>query len=171
MTTITNLTSDVISYLVAQCQINAALAGVAVSDGPTPPGELMQTSQQALWIGFDALSGSSEAGTATQTFAYMGSSAGRRREDGSVTCTAQAWSGDPTVATARLACKGIVGAVEVMLRGYPGTLGPVLGDSSMGGLVQWSQVEGPFTWTQSQDGSGFSAMCVFRITYTAYLNP
>jgi len=172
MATITDLVHDVINYLVAQCQastlLGAAVPPVAIFDGPTPPGEPL-TSPQRVWIGHDALAGGGDAGMATQAFAYVGNSAGRRREDGEVTCTAEAFTGDVTMSVSRAQCKALVGAVEVLLRGTPGGLGP--GDSSMGGLVQWSQVSGPYTWTQLQDATGTSAMCVFRVTYVAYLNP
>jgi hypothetical protein len=172
MTTITDLVHDVINYLVTACNastsLGAATPSVLVIDGPTPAGEEL-VPQQRVWIGYDALTGASEAGQALQAFQYVGNSAGRRREDGQITCTAEAYSGDTTMANARATCKALVGAVEVLLRGYPGQLGP--GDASMGGLVQWAEVAGPYVWTQSQDENGCSAMCVFRITYRAYLNP
>lgn len=171
MTTTTDLTHDVLNYLVAQAQaspnLGAAQPPVAIADGPTPPGEFL-TQPLRLWIGFNALAGGPETGTAAQQFAYVGNSAGRRQEDGDITCTAEAWSGDPTPANARALCKAVVGGVEILLRGYPQINGP--GDSSMGGLVQWSEVTG-LSWTQSQDQAGYSAMCVFHVTYRAYLNP
>lgn len=171
MTTVTDLVHDVIGYLVTQCQNSPALGAAPVSpvlvmDGPTPPGEPL-TQQQRLWIGFDAVSGQGDFATAAQKFAFVGTSGGYRDEDGSVTCTAEAWSGDPTPAPSRAACKAIVGAVEVLLRGAP-PLGP--GDSSMGGLVQWSQIA-DLAWHQFQDGNDYSAMCVFKVTYFARLAP
>ena len=172
MATVTDLIPDVISYLVAQCQANTSLGAatppVAVFDGPTPPGETL-TQPKRLWIGHDALTGAADTGTATQKFSFLGSSGNYRDETGDITCTAEAWDGEPVVAAVRAQCKAVMGAVEVMLRGAPSTGGP--GDSSMGGLVQWSQVAGPLTWTQSLDASGASAMCVFHITYFARLTP
>jgi hypothetical protein len=171
VSTVTDLIHDVIGYLVTQCQQNPALGAaplnpVLIIDGPTGAGEPL-TQQQILWIGFDAVTGNADDAVATQKFAFLGTSGGYRDEDGSITCTAQAWSGDPAPVPARAQCKAIVGAVEVMLRGAP-TLGP--GDSSMGGLVQWSQIE-DLAWFQWQDGTGYSAMCVFKITYFARLQP
>jgi hypothetical protein len=172
MTTITDLIPDVIAYLVAQCQANTALGAasppVTVIDGPTGAGEPLTTPQQ-MWIGFDAVTGTAEAGTATQKFSFLGQSGNYRDETGDVCCTAQAWSGDVVPGPARAQCKALVGAVEVMLRGSPATGGP--GDSSMAGLVQWSQVAGPFTWTQRQDNNGYSVACVFHVTYFARLAP
>jgi hypothetical protein len=172
MTTATDLIPDVIAYLVAQCQastsLGAATPQVGVFDGPTPAGEPLPLPLR-LWIGYDALSGAPDAGTATQKFSFLGQSGAYRDETGNIPCTAEAWDGEPSVANVRALCKAITGAVEVLLRGSPSTGGP--GDSSMGGLVQWSQAEGPFTWTQSLDASGASAMCVFRVTYFARLPP
>jgi hypothetical protein len=171
MTLTTSLVHDVINYLVTQCNSSAALGGasppVLVIDGPTAAGEPL-TAQQQMWIGFDAVTGGTDAASATQKWPFLGTSGAFRDETGAVTCTAQAWSGDLTPATSRAVVKTMVGAVENMLRGYP-PAGP--GDSSMGGLVQWSAVDGPFNWTQSQDNNGFSAMCVFRVTYFARLPP
>ena len=174
MATVTDLIPDVIEYLVTQCNANAALGGatppVTIIDGPTGPGEPLTTPQQ-MWIGFDAvtLSANPEAGHATQRFAFLGQSGNYRDEpDASIPCTAQAWSGDTNPLPARTQCKALVGAVEVMLRGSPATGGP--GDSSMGGLVQWSQVLDT-SWTQRQDQGGYSAACVFHVGFYARLTP
>ena len=173
MTTITNLTHDVIGYLVTQCQQSAVLGSapppftVAVIDGPTGSGELAQTAQRRLWIGWDSLTGAPDAGTATQRWPFLGASGNYREETGSIQCTADAWGGDLNPADTRAITKSIVGAVEIMLRGAP-TTGP--GDSTMGGLVQWSQVE-EFTWTQDQDATGYGAACAFKVTYLARLPP
>lgn len=175
MTTITDLIPDVITYLLTQSSANtslgAATPAVGVFDGPVSlTGEQLAAYSQRLWIGFDAKNPQAEAGKSTQNFAYEGTSGGRRQEDGQVTCTAEAWDGEPVIASMRAQCKAITGAVEIMLRGSPSTgIGP--GDSSMGGLVQWSQVADT-AWYQSVDGeSGASVMCVFTVTFTAYLNP
>lgn len=172
MTTLTDLIPDVIDYLVAQCQANPALGGasppVTIIDGPTAGGEPLATGLQ-LWIGFDSVTSAPEAGHASQRFAFLGASGNVRDEpDASIPCTAQAWSGDTSPHPARLLCKALVGAVEVMLRGAPSTGGP--GDSSMGGLVQWSQVLDT-AWTQRQDGNGYSAACVFHVGFYARLTP
>jgi hypothetical protein len=171
MTTITDLIPDVIAYLVTQATANAALGAatppVTIIDGPTGPGEPLTTPQQ-MWIGYDSVTNAPEAGAATQKFSFLGQSGNYRDETGSIPCTAQAWSGDPNPATARAQCKALVGAVEVMLRGAPSTGGP--GDSSMGGLVQWSQVLDT-AWTQKQDEGGYSAMCVFHVGFFVRLTP
>lgn len=172
MTLTTDLVHDVIGYLVTQCQssvlLGAAVPPVAIADGPIPPGEIFQTSQQRVSIGYDTISAAPEAGIARSRWPFLGTSGAYREETGDIVCTAEAWTGDTAPTVARAACKTLVGAVENMLRGYPPN-GP--GDSSMGGLVQWSQVEGPFTWTQKQDNNGFSAACVFHVTYLARLAP
>lgn len=173
MATITDLVHDVTSYLVTQCQANASLGNggagnVFVYDGPTTPGEQSSDYSQRLWIGYDAFTASYDAASATQKFAFLGASGNVRDETGDIICTAEAWSGDTVAANSRVLCKGIVGAVETMLRGAP-TTGP--GDSTMGGLVQWSEVTG-LDWKQTQASqSGYSAMCVFHVTYYARLNP
>jgi len=174
MATVTDLIPDVTNYLVAQCQANASLGAanppVTVMDGPTTPGEPLTTPQQ-IWIGYDAVTPQPESapqGDGTQAFSFLGQSGGYRDENGTIICTAQAWNGDVNPATARAQCKAVVGAVEVMLRGAPATGGP--GDSSMGGLVQWSQVERT-AWYQRKDQGGYSAMCVFDVTFFARLTP
>ena len=126
---------------------------------------------QRLYIGYDAIAGTNsegaqEAGSATQKFSFL-DQARTRDEIGSVTLTAQDWSGDTNINTHRDACKLLVGAVEVMLRGSP-PFGP--GDASMGGLVQWSQVTDA-TWYQDQLQSGAVASCVFKVSYFRRLTP
>jgi hypothetical protein len=172
VTTVTDLVHDVINYLVTQCGQNTALGAAPLSpvliiDGPSVNREQVVTSPMRLWIGWDAESGVAEGASAVQKFAFVGTSGGYRDEDGVIICTAEAWTGDTTPGVARGQCKAIVGAVEVMLRGAP-TTGP--GDSSMGGLVQWSQVE-RLRWPQSQAADGSSAMCIFDVTYFARLAP
>lgn len=174
MATVTDLVHDVINYLVTQSQANAALGNngagsVIVYDGPTTPGEQFADYTQRLWIGYDALNATTQAATATQKWSFLGGNGNFRDEDGEIICSAEAWSGDTVPASSRVLCKAIVGAVETMLRGVP-PAGP--GDSSMGGLVQWSQVAGPFDWHQTQASqSGYAAMCIFRVTYFARLSP
>ena len=171
MTTITDLVHDVIGYLVTQCQQNPALGAanpqVIVVDGPNTPGEGVQTNPQVLWIGYDAQNDAEDFAAARQRWPFLGASGNFREEQASIVCTARAWSGDPQPAPARLLCKGLVGAVEIMLRGAP-TTGP--GDSTMGGLVQWSQVDS-FAWSQKSTGDGYSATCVFQVSYLARLSP
>jgi len=173
VTTITDLVHDVTNYLVAQAQQNTALGAaftspVLVIDGPTVNRDQVLTVPLRLWIGYDAITGMAESGSARQRWPFVGVSGAYREEEGSLTCTAEAWTGDPTASVARASCKAVVGAVEIMLRGAPATGGP--GDTTMGGLVQWSQIE-EFTWFQDQSNNGMSAACVFRVTWLARLPP
>lgn len=173
MATITDLVHDVIGYLYTQAQISPALGAnplnpVLIMDGPTIPGEQTTEFSQLLWIGYDAVSATTDMAAARQKFAFLGANGNVRDENGEIICTAAAWSGDTIAATARALCKGIVGGVEIMLRGAPAT-GP--GDSTMGGLVQWSEVAGPFEWKHQQSYYGYGCACVFRVQYFARLNP
>lgn len=173
MTTVTDLIHDVTTYLFTQASLNPALGQavlnpVLVIDGPIVNRDQWGAYQQRLAIGYDAITGMAELGTAAQRWPFLGASGNYREETGAITCTAEAFSGDLIPADVRVQCKAIVGAVEIMLRGSPATGGP--GDSTMGGLVQWSQVE-DFTWTQAQAEYGFSAACVFKVTYLARLPP
>ena len=174
MATITDLVHDVIGYLFAQCSANVALGNngngpVTVFDGPGTLGEQSTDVSQALWIGWDAIGAGTEAAAAVQKWSFLGQNGNFRDEDGEIICTAQAWSGDTVPANSRIQCKLIVGALETMLRGVP-PAGP--GDSSMGNLVQWSQVSGPYQWHQTQASQfGYSAACVFRVQYFARLAP
>lgn len=169
MTTVVSRVADVTDYLVAQCQANASLGAasppVMVLDGQ-PPNESVYAAQQILWVGYDPVNGTTELGGATQTFAFL-DSARTRDEDGHVLMAAEDWSGDPDFKVHRDNVRGLVGAVETMLRGSPAAGGP--GDASMGGLVQWSQVAGPYVWDQYQDADGAHVICVFTITYRARL--
>lgn len=106
------------------------------------------------------------AATAVQDWPVM-DHARTRDEDGDITLTADAWSGSTVMKTQRDACAAIVAAVELLLRGDTLTGGP--GDASMGGLVQWSGVSGPFTWLQRQSQDGAGCSCVFHVTYRARL--
>ena len=172
MTTVTDLIHDVTNYLVTQCKQStslgaSALAPVLVIDGPIVNRDHWGSAPLRLAIGYDAISGNPELGTAAQRWPFLGASGNYREETGAITCTAEAFSGDLVPADVRGSCKAIVGAVEIMLRGAP-TTGP--GDTTMGGLVQWSQIDA-FTWTQAQTENGYSAACVFRVTYLARLAP
>ena len=160
----TDLVTDVLDYLVAQCQTAAAggsLAGVTVFDGPQPSAAAVGM-EQVLWVGYDPMSPGIEIGSADQEFAFLGDKGATRNETGSVTCCAKHWTGDTSFQVHRDGCKAIVGAVELMLRGLPSS-GP--GDASMGGIVFWGQVTGPFAWYQQLTDGGAEALCVFKIGY------
>jgi hypothetical protein len=168
MTTMVSLVADVTDYIFTQCQANPSLGAktppVMVLDGE-PPNESVYVAPQILWVGFDPVNSSTETGGADQVFAFL-DQARTRDETGYIIMAAEDWSGDTNFQVHRDNVKTLVGAVEIMLRGSPG-LGP--GDATMGGLVQWSQVQGPYTWHQYHDGNGAHAMCVFTITYFARL--
>ena len=159
----TDLVTDVLDYLVAQCQAAAAggsLAGVTVFDGPQPSAAATGM-EQVLWIGYDPMSPDTPAGDMEEEFAFLGDKGATRNETGSVVCTAKHWTGDTSFRVHRDGCKAITGAVELMLRGLPPS-GP--GDASMGGLVFWSQFTGA-TWYQRLADGGAEALCVFKIGY------
>ena len=165
-----SLAPDVIAWLVNSCQTSVQLGqaspSVLVFDGPHVTDSQLDARSQKLWIGYDPMAPGSAAAEADQDFAGL-DMALKRNESGWVTLAAEDSSGDVAMAGHRASVKSMVGAVELLLRGTPRSNGP--GDSSMGGLVLWSQVTGPFTWYQAQLDSGASAMCVFRVSYRARL--
>jgi hypothetical protein len=172
-TAITSQVPAVIEYLVAAAGSSLLLgsnpdpaAKVVVIDGPTLTGDTLAEFLH-LWIGNDDPAQSDVLGaTATQRWGPMDH--GRTRdEDGEVWLTADAWSGSVTMSVLRGQCAAIVGGVEALLRGLPADGGP--GDLTMGGLVYWSGVDGPYTWSQRQNAQGAGASCTFRVTYRARL--
>lgn len=163
--TTTSQVPAVTDWLVAAAQVSAALAGVSVFDGPQPP-VATQAIQQVLWIGADPANLGDAAAEADQDWPVM-DHARTRDENGVIVCAAQHWSGDTTVKTHRDGAAAIVAAVELLLRGDTLTGGP--GDASMGGLVMWSQVAGPYQWYPRQVAGGTAMLVVFRITYRARL--
>ena len=167
--TITSQVPAVTDYLVAAAEASPVLGGaspqVYVFDGPQASGALSGV-ERALWFGWNPASAGEPAATADQDFAFIDS--GRTRdEDGVIDCTAQHWSGDSTIQIHRDGCAAIVAGVELLLRGTPAAGGP--GDASMGGLVLWSGVSGPFEWYPAQVPNGAQVRCVFRISYRARL--
>lgn len=174
MTTLTSQIPDVWDYLVTQCQAATFPAGtetgpVVIHDGPQVTADDLSESRH-LWIGHNPaqLYGGEPTATAEQEFA-LSMDQGRTRDErpGVITCAADAWGGSTTLKTWRDDCAAIIGVVELLLRGLPSNGGP--GDYTMGGLVLWSQLTGPFEWAprQVQDGAGM--LCVFRIQYYARL--
>ena len=167
--TTTSQVPAVIDYLVTACQQSAALgasttAPVIVVDGPPVTSD---TFGDPLHLYIGGVPGSDEAtAEADQNWPVM-DNARTRDENGVITCTADAWSGSTVMQTVRASCASIVAAVELLLRGTPRAGGP--GDASMGGLVMWSGVAGPYSWTQRQTTQGAGCSCSFRITYRARL--
>lgn len=161
----TDLIPNVLDYLVAQCQAAAvtggSLAGVTVFDGQQPSAAATGL-EQVLWVGHNPMSPVEEIASAEQEFAFLGDQGSTRNETGTVQLAAYHWSGDTTMSVHRDGCKAIVGAVELLLRGFPSDGGP--GDYSLGGLVFWAQTSS-FTWWQHLVNDGAEAYCAFKISY------
>lgn len=162
---LTDRVPDVLDYLVTQAQASAALSalGVQVYDGPQPAGTTSGV-EQALWIGHNPKAESEPAGSADQGFAFL-DHARTKDESGEITCAAKHWTGDTDFSVHRAGCKQILAVLELMLRG-DNTIGP--GDSTMGGLVQWSEFAAAAWWQTLIDG-GAEALCVVKISYFARL--
>jgi hypothetical protein len=167
--TTTSQVPAVTDWLFAAAQASASLGAaspqVYVFDGPQPPAAT-QSLERVLWIGADPANPGDAAAEADQDWPVM-DHARTRGENGVITCAAQHWSGDTTVKTHRDGAAAIVAAVELLLRGDTLTGGP--GDASMGGLVQWSGVAGPYQWYPRQVAGGTAMLVVFRVTYRARL--
>lgn len=167
--TVTSRVPDVIDWLVAAAASSTALgadpvAPVLVVDGPQAPAAT-QDRERVLWIGCDPAQLGDQAAEASQDWPVLDH--GRTRdEDGSVVLACQHWSGDTVNKTHRDAAAAMVAAVELLLRG-DGTTGP--GDVTMGGLVLWAGLDGPFQWYQRQSPQGASALVTFRVVYRARL--
>ena len=115
MSTVISRVPSVLSYLVATFTaaptIGAAAVPVAVYDGPAltaAPAQLI------LWVGLDDPDSDTGALAAESTREWSG--LGGQSELIMVHCTAEAWSGDDTIATVRTAAYGIVAAVETLVR-------------------------------------------------------
>jgi hypothetical protein len=168
MTTTTQVPA-VIDYLVAASRQSPSLGAsasskVIVIDGPPLTTDTF-ADQLHLYIGGIP---NTEAVTATAVQAWpVMDSARTRDEDGDITLVADAWGGTTVLKTVRDQCALIVAGVELILRGTPKTGGP--GDATMGGLVMWSGVDGPFSWTPRQTQQGAGCSCEFRVTYRARL--
>lgn len=167
--TTTSQVPAVTDYLVSAAKasplLGAASPQVYVFDGPQPPAAT-QSLQRVLWIGADPANVNAMTAESVQAWAVM-DHARTKDEDGDITCAAQHWSGDPSNKAHRDGAAAIVGGVELLLRGDTLTDSP--GDASMGDLVMWSAVEGPFQWYPRQIANGTAMLAVFRITFRARL--
>lgn len=165
--TTTSAVPAVIDYLVAAAKssplLGAATPAVSVFDGVQPP-VVTQALNQVLWIGADPTQPDGVFADAAQAWAVL-DHARTKDEDGTVTCSAQHWSGDPSVKVHRDGAATIVGGVEQLLRG-DGRTGP--GDATMGRLVFWSGVD-VGRWETRQLAGGVAVLVTFTIVFRARL--
>lgn len=161
----TSVVPAVIDYLVAQARAAPALAGVMVVDGPQPSKSL-QDIEQVLWIGADPADPGGDMAQADQKWPYS-DKARTRDEDAVVVCAAQHWSGDTSNKVHRDGAMAIIAALDDLIRGDPSAGGP--GDASMGGLVFWSGILGPYVFRPRQQGGGASMLVTFNVVYHARL--
>lgn len=156
---------EVIDYLVAAAKAAPALAGVTVFDGPQPA-NTVQAIESVLWIGADPAALQDPAAGADQMWPYS-DKARTRDEDATVACAAQHWSGDTGNKVHRDGAKAIIAGLDDLIRGDPSAGGP--GDASMGGLVMWSGVLGPYAWYPRQVSGGALMLVTFHVVYHARL--
>ena len=165
--TTTSAVPSVIDWLVAAANASPLLGqaspAVSVFDGPQPPVKT-QSLNRVLWIGCDAPNPDAVFADAVQAFALI-DHARTKDEDGTVTCSAQHWSGDPSVKVHRDGAAAIVAGVELLLRG-DGSTGP--GDARMGGLALWSSTD-VGRWETRQLAGGVAVLVVFTVVYRARL--
>lgn len=173
MTVLTDLTAHVIAYLLAQAPGNpglgAATPPVVIFDGQPPTEDSLVLNgtglTQRLWIGsggYAADGGLDTAAVSQQAFSFL-DQARTRDQDFDVQCAAEAISADSVMASARAGAFAVMRAVELLLRGAPGTSPASSGDASMGGLVYWSGVTGPIELGQEQQTSGAIALVKFHV--------
>jgi hypothetical protein len=157
-----------LDWLVSACKTGVTPVGgvmipVYVQDGPLATMDPLVFPQR-LAIGWDSLNPNEPGVDGHQEFASLGTRLRDERFD--IVCTAEDWSGDVSMKPRRDNCFGLVAQVELLIRGAP-PRGP--GDTTMGGSVVYSQISGPLQFHMSQDPSGASATCVFRISARARL--
>jgi hypothetical protein len=174
MTATTDCIPLVISYLLAAAAASASLGAatppVTIIDGQPATTEPLTMNPsgltQWLWIGSQGYAPPgqiAEAATGQQGFSFF-DQARTRDNQIDILCAAEAAAGDMSVADARNGAFAVMAAVELMLRGSPGTVPASPGDASMGGLVQWSEVTGPIELAQGQLTQGADALVKFRVT-------
>jgi hypothetical protein len=169
MTTTTSQVPAVIDWLVSAAKssplLGAASPQVMVFDGPQPPAAT-QSLPLVLWIGANPAEDGTATATAQQAWPFIDK--GRTRdEDGDIVCAAQCWDGDPVNKNLRDGAAAIVAGVELLLRGVPANGGP--GDLTMGGLVFWSSVDGPFAWYPRKIANGTAMLVTFTVSFRARL--
>lgn len=165
--TTTSLVPAVIDYLYSVAQssplLGQASPKVSVFDGVQPPAAT-QSLNRVLWIGADPTQPDGVFADGAQSWPVM-DNARTKDEDSTVTCSAQHWSGDPSVKVHRDGAAAIVAGVEEMLRGN-GQTGP--GDATMGRLVMWSGVD-VGRWETRQLAGGVAVLVVFTVIYRGRL--
>lgn len=164
--TLTSLVPQVTDYLVAAAIASPLLganpvAKVSVFDGPQVPAAT-QSLERVLWIGADPAALGDATAEAEQVFALM-DHARTRDEDGSIVISAQHWNGSTDNKVHRDGVAAIIGGVELLLRGLPQDNAP--GDTTMGDLVHWSEVTGPFAWRPRQVASGALCLVTCFVTF------
>jgi len=170
VTALTDLTPKVITYLLAQAASNPVLGAaeppVVIIDGEPATQDVLALNPagltQRLYIGSEAYSQQLTQGSSSaQGFAFL-DQARTRDCDIEVLCAAEAISGDTVMATAREGAYAVAAAVELMLRGSPGTNPASPGDATMGGLVFWSEVAST-ELNQEQSTQGAIALVKFKV--------
>lgn len=174
MSPLTEYLPDVITYLLAQADTNPALGGAAIPvviiDGQPATSDVLVVNgtglTQRLYVGssgFVAPGQMDAAASSQQGFAFLDQA--RTRDDQiDIAMTAEAIAGDTVMSEARGGAFAVMAAVELMLRGSPGTTPASPGDATMGGLVQWSEVVGPVELSQGQIEAGACALVKFRVS-------
>jgi len=171
VTALTDLTPQVIAYLLGQAASNPALGAasppVTIIDGEPATQDVLVLNPdgltQRLYIGSQVYSQElTQGGSSAQGFSFL-DQARTRDCDISVLCAAEAVSGDSVMATARNGAYAVAAAVELMLRGSPGTNPASPGDATMGGLVFWSETA-DFELHQEQSTQGAIALVKFTVS-------
>jgi hypothetical protein len=164
----------VISYLLTATTSNTSLGAasppVVIIDGQPATQDVLAANPdgltQRLWVGSSGWVASGQmdpAGSSHQGFSFLDQA--RTRDDQvDIAMAAEAIAGDTTMPDARNGAFAVMAAVELMLRGSPGTTPASPGDATMGGLVQWSEVTGPIDLEQGQISQGACALVKFRVT-------
>jgi hypothetical protein len=174
VTALTEQIPAVITYLLEESAssplLGAASPPVIILDGPPPTDDQLAMNPdgltQRLWIGAEGMAvrgEPSDAASGEQGFAFL-DQARTRNDQFEILCAAEAGSGDGVMAEARNGAFAVMAAVELLLRGSPGTSPASPGDASMGGLVYWSEVIGPVGLVQQQTQNGAWARVGFRVS-------
>lgn len=169
--TLTSQVPAVIDWLVAAATASPLLganptARVSVFDGEQVPAATAGL-ERVLWIGADPAALGDAAAEAEQDFPLL-DHARTRDEHGSIVIAAQHWNGATGNKVHRDGVAAIIAGVELLLRGLPQDADSP-GDATMGGLVWWSEVTGPFAWRPRQVTSGALCLVTCFVTYRTRL--